>query len=216
MEKSITVGGLGRASVKPDTAEITLSVRARDSDYEKAMKEAQEKTGAVTRAVKDAGFSEEALKTVNFTAAADYDRERTPDGGFREVFLGYRVSHELRLTFPFEMAALSKALRAVSESGARAGLRIAFLAQNPEKARDEALTEAAKDAQKTAQTLCEAAGVKLGALLKIECESAEPVRESFSLDENAAMVMRAAAVPDLRPDDIRITQTARFTWEIEA
>ena len=59
---TITVKGIGKASVRPDCIQIDISLNSKRKSYQEALKRAEEKIGAVKQAVKNAGFEDDALK----------------------------------------------------------------------------------------------------------------------------------------------------------
>ena len=75
---------------------------------------------------------------------------------------------------------------------------------------------AAENARAKAEVLCAASGAKLGKLLHIrygrnEAEVCSRTNVMFACDEAAP---RAKGIA-LRPDDIRVSDTATFIWAIE-
>ena len=55
MTRTITVKGVGTATVKPDFVILSLSVEARNEDYEKAMQEAAHKIETLQTAIQTVG-----------------------------------------------------------------------------------------------------------------------------------------------------------------
>lgn len=67
MSRTITVKGIGRASAKPDTVVISMSLDSRAMDYDKAMEIAIDNLQDITSTLTDAGFGKEDVKTTNYT-----------------------------------------------------------------------------------------------------------------------------------------------------
>ena len=74
MARTITVKGVGKATVKPDQVVIRMSFEAKDKNYDQAMALAAEQVADLKRAFIDAGFEKDALKTTDFNIRTDYDR----------------------------------------------------------------------------------------------------------------------------------------------
>ena len=59
MSRTITVKGIGRASAKPDTVVISMSLDSRAMDYDRAMEIAADNIQDITSTLMDAGFEKE-------------------------------------------------------------------------------------------------------------------------------------------------------------
>ena len=59
MSRTITVKGIGRASAKPDTVVISMSLDSRAMDYDGAMEIAADNIQDITSTLMDAGFEKE-------------------------------------------------------------------------------------------------------------------------------------------------------------
>ena len=89
MARTITVKGIGSASVKPDQIEIHLSLAAKDKQYNKAMELASTQISRLYQTIEKAGLVSDNLKTTHFDVTTDYDRVRDKYGNYHEVFNGY-------------------------------------------------------------------------------------------------------------------------------
>ena len=112
MERIITVRGVGTARTKPDLVELSLELNAKDMDYNKAVRLADEKISELTDALVGIGFGEDALKTLNFNVSTSYEGVQDEKGVYRNVFDGYNVWHSLQLTFDFTAERLAETLSA--------------------------------------------------------------------------------------------------------
>lgn len=65
-----------------------MATAADEEDYDRAMEQAARQSGALTDAVKAAGFAAEDLKITRFNASANYESIRDRDGNYRQVFTG--------------------------------------------------------------------------------------------------------------------------------
>lgn len=83
-----------------------MTATATEKDYDHAMEQAARQSGAMTDAVKAAGFAAEDLKTTRFNASTNYESIRDRDGNYRQVFTGYQCSQGFRLAFPLDMKRL--------------------------------------------------------------------------------------------------------------
>ncbi|MGB4482777.1 MAG: SIMPL domain-containing protein, partial [bacterium] len=74
--------------------------------------------------------------------------------------------------------------------------------------------EAVKNAARKAEVLADAAGVKLGPIIRIDYTWSDIYIES-NLSIRAFMVSESAPDYDFTPEDIEITETVTTVWEIE-
>ena len=87
----------------------------------------------------------------------------------------------------------------------------------PEAAKAALIEAAVKDARRKAEILAGAAGVKLGALLRMDYSLAEPRLETAPMAK--AMLTRSNGAADsfamdIHPEDIRAEDTVTLVWEL--
>lgn len=217
MAKTITVKGVGKATVKPDQVEIRLTLSTKDKVYEKSMSIAAEQIDSLKTAFEKAGFGEGSLKTTNFDIRTVYDSVRDRDRNYISVFSGYECTHNLKLVFDFDTKRLSAALGAIADSRVNPKINIDFTVKNPAAVNELILQDAAANAKRKAEILCAASGVKLGELVCIDYNWGEITYISQAKYAMEDCIMSAAASPcdiDIDPDDIDAGDTATFVWEI--
>ena len=76
MNRTITITGVGKASVKPDQIVITLALETNDYEYEKTMQFATAAIATLNEAVHSAGFGKKDLKTTHFAIDTYYESYR--------------------------------------------------------------------------------------------------------------------------------------------
>lgn len=217
MARTITVKGIGRATAKPDTVVISMSLDSRDMEYDKAMEIAAGNIGSLTEALKGAGFEKDALKTTDFNVRTDYESVKDRNGNYHSVFKGYVITHRLKVEFPFDVKHLSTALSAIAGCLSHPQLSISFVVKDATAINEEMLRSATSNAKRKAEVFCEAAGVKLGELLSINYSWGELnicSDTSYALAEECVAAPMMAKSIDIEPDDIDVTDTATFVWEI--
>lgn len=217
MAKTITVKGVGKATVKPDQVEIRMTLSAKDMVYEKSMSMAAEQIDSLKRAFEEAGFGEGSLKTTNFDIRTVYDSVRDRDRNYVSVFSGYECTHNLKLVFDFDTKRLSAALGAIADSRVNPKINIDFTVKKPAAVNELILQDAAANARRKAEVLCAASGVKLGDLICIDYNWGEITYVSQAKYAMEDCIMSIDAAPcdiDIDPDDIDAGDTATFVWEI--
>lgn len=218
MPRTITVKGIGRASARPDTVVLSMLLESRDMDYSKAMEIAADNIEDITNAVMAAGFERDAVKTTNFNVRTDYENVKDRSGNYRQEFRGYVVSHNLKVEFGFDVKLLSQALSAIAGCLSHPQLSVSFVVKDAAAVNEEMLRSATANARKKAEILCNASGVALGKLLSIDYNWGEiDVRSDtrYSLAEDCLAAPMMARSIDIEPDDINVSDTATFVWEID-
>ena len=217
MPGTITVKGIGRATAKPDTVVLSMSLDSRASEYDKAMEVASDNIEDITRVLMDVGFDKDAVKTTNFNVRTDYDSVKDRNGNYRQEFRGYIVSHNLKVEFTLDVKRLSQALSAIAGCLSHPQISISFVVKDAAAVNEEMLRSATANARKKAEILCDASGAALGKLLSIEYNWGELNICSdtrYSLAEDCLAVPMMAKSIDIEPDDITVSDTAVFVWEI--
>jgi hypothetical protein len=204
-ERLIRVQGRGSASQAPDHVALSFGLKARDSDYQEALKLLDEKHRLLQNQVNMAGVSRKELMTTRFDVSAAYVTK-----GKQQVFDGYVASHFLRLEIPWERERLALVLGKLSDIVDGIDFQISFFVKDSVGLRNVALAEAVKRAEENARTIAKAAGVTLGQIVSVDYGWTEFRFESeFMLSANEAM-----AQPDINPDAITHSETVTTAWSI--
>ena len=218
MARTITVKGVGKASARPDYVVISMTLESNHKDYDKAMSIAAENIQHLSDTLVRCEFEKESVKTTNFNVRTDYEREKDRYGNYKSVFCGYEVTHQLKLSFDFEMKKLSEALSAIANCISHPQMSIAFTVKDATAINEEMLRSAATNAKKKAQILCEASGVSLGELIAIDYNWGELdifSHTRYECCEEACAPIMAGAPIDIDPEDIDVSDSATFVWEIK-
>lgn len=218
--RTITVKGVGSVFAKPDYITITLSIDAKNKDYDQSMTEAAERIESLQRAVCGVGFEKGDLKTTDFHVNASYENKMDRQGSYERVFTGYVCSYRLRLAFDFDAKRLAGTISAISDSKANPELSIAFTVKNPAAVHEELLASAAKNAKAKAEILCRASEVTLGELVTIDynwnnLNLVSPTNYALADECLPLMARSKCSAPEIEPDEIKVQDTAVFSWEIK-
>ena len=214
------VKGVGRVSVRPDYITISMTVESVRKDYNEAMKDAVQRIGKLQDAVVCTGDKKEDLKTISFDVDTRYDNIRDRQGNYKREFFGYAVTYRLKLSFDLDSKQLAKVIGAISESGAMPELSIAFAVKNPAEVSEALLVSATENAKAKAEILCKASGHELGLLLSIDYNWGELnviSRTRYAMEDSIQPLMAKSSLnaPEIEPDDINVSDTVTFTWEIK-
>lgn len=217
MERTITVKGIGKVSACSDYVILKMRLEAKDKQYDKVMDTATKQLAELKQSLLSIGFEKNAVKTTNFKVYTDYDSYKDEHDHYQRVFTGFVCCHQLKLAFDFDLKRLSQVLVTIASCPTHLELDIVFTVKNPTEINDALLREAAINAKKKAELLCEASGVKLGQLLIIDYNWDELNVYSdtkYKFDERSFRELSAIPSMDIEPDNIDVQDTATFVWKI--
>ena len=200
----ISVRGVGRVAVKPDTAVIRIGAETRAPVLADATADVARRSAAVIERVKALGVAERDISTVAYSIDPVVAPRRTDEDPTRIV--AYRVVNQVQVKIR-DLGATGRILDSALAAGANAISGLQFTVDDPSRPEAEARALAVKAAAATAGQLAAAAGVSLGALLTLtEDQAARPV-----VPRMTTAVMGAAAGPvESGQIEILVTVEARY------
>ena len=214
--KTITVKGTGYVSASPDVIELRFGLESTHQNYGSAMELAEKNIASLTNALLSVGFEKRSLVTSSFDINTDYQSKRNSDGDCVSFFVGYRISHHLKIEFDLDTKKLEHVLAAISLCEAKPKLTVNFRVKNPSAVSEKVLRSAAQNARAKAEILASASGVSLGELVAINYDWAELNVYSrtkylgIGVDAN----MPSPHAIDIEPEDIDAEDSATFIWQI--
>ncbi len=218
MDHLITVKGMGNVSVKPDLIIITMSLESHQYEYEKTMEFAADSVDALQKSLQSVGFDKRNLKTTNFNITTHYQNYKDKNNNYRSKFDGYICKQNLKLKFDFNMETMSKVLIAIAKAPVDPKLNIQFSVKDKGAVSEELLTKATENARRKAEILTKASGVTLGDLVNIDYNWGElhlysPTR--YETDNRCMLLAESSYDLDIEPDNIDVSDTVSFTWEVK-
>lgn len=159
---SIRVSGMGRVSIAPDKADLTLSVETQAKSAEAARNQAAAAMKALLKAVKAADVAEKDIQTRYVSLYPVY----APDTGNK--ISGYRLANQVTVIVR-DIGKISTVIdNAVTAGGNSVRVQgISFAIDNPEPALLQAREKAYSNAKAKAGQYAGLAGVKLGRAMHI-------------------------------------------------
>ena len=215
--RELIVKGIGKAAAAPDLIVLNISLEVNMPDYEKTMRRSTEMLDTLRAAIVSAGHDSKELKTTNFNVNTKYESYRE-NGGHKQRFAGYVCHHNLKLEFDLDMPLLGATLGAIAGCEAKPNFNIKFSIKDPTAVSEQLLESAIENARHKAEVLAKAAGVKLGAIQRIDYNWSEHhLYSQTDYQFNNLMVHEAAApmMMDIEPEDINVRDTATVVWAIE-
>lgn len=202
--RTITVPGVGRVEVVPDTADVRLGVAVTRPTVAEAREAAAATAGAILEAVLAAGVARGDVRTSGLTVSPEYDYE-----DHRPRLRGQQVSHLYRVTVR-SLDALGAVIDGALAAGATTLDGVVFRTADPAAAEAAARAAAIRDARLKATAIAAEAGVTLGGLVAVvEGGPGGPGRRPTS----ARMALAAEASPtpvEAGTEEIAVSVTATF------
>lgn len=208
MKRSISVPGVGRVSIQPDIATLRLGVLLVRQTAAAARESAAASMTAVIDALSAAGVARKDLRTalLSLSPVTDY----SPETGPRVT--GYQAANSLAVTVR-DLSSAGSLVDAALAAGATSMDGLDFSVDDPSAPEDEARKLAMADARRRAQTIADAAGVKLGNVTGVvEGERGGPV--PFPALRAVAFKAEAADTPvEAGSQEIVVSVTVAYAIE---
>ena len=222
MERTIRVTGKGKLKLTPDTVRLRMELNDTEKEYEAVFRKSMEHAEQVKEAFALLGFDKGDLKTINFEVNTEYEQYQDKRNNSRKRrFVGYKAEHVLKIEFARDRNVLGKVLYVVAALPSRPEFRIEYTVKDTEAAKNELLAAAVKDSKVKAQTLTEAAGVKLGEIVTIDYSWGEvefvsrPTSRLMDTDLRFDSLEEDSYEFDIEPDDIDVQDTVTVVWSLE-
>ena len=213
--KQITVKGTGRATAKPDLITLSMTLTSEDLVYEKSISAANEALEKLRQTLVNEGFARDDMKTVNFSVNTIFENVKDRREEYKQVFRGYRVSHDLSLEFAFDSKRLGRVLAAIAASSAVPDFRIGFSIKDKEALSAQILQNAVANARLKAEIIAAAATLKLGDIISIDYSTSDVhFRSPTQFGLRAEKMSLMSAEIDIQPNDVNVSETVTIIWEI--
>jgi len=162
--RQVVVQGTGQVAVVPDMAVVTIGVENRAANAAQAMAGTSEKVARLIEIANETGVALRDLQTSQLNLRTDYVHS---NNGQPPQIAGYIASNMLTIRLR-DIDAAPETLDRLVSAGANQLHGVQFTVQDPTPHMNEARRLAVADAMAKANLYAEAAGVKTGAVLRIE------------------------------------------------
>jgi uncharacterized protein YggE len=206
--RTVSVSGQGEVSAEPDLAYVTLGVQARRPTMAEARKEVATTVERVLALCKELKIDPKFVNATRVQVQPDYSWDERNN---KQVLLGYIVSRQVQVELR-DLEQLGPLIeRAVSAGVNQVGDPVLDSTQRKQLER-QAMTLAVQDARLNAETLAQAAGVRLGAVRSMSASGAPPVMPMY----RAKMVMSDAAAAPPAPEGSYDAGEMKFDASVSA
>ncbi|MBI5123396.1 SIMPL domain-containing protein [Candidatus Roizmanbacteria bacterium] len=205
-----TIEGTGEATAVPDTALISLGVNKEAATVEIAQNQVNQIINQITADLKKLGIEDKNIKTINYSVNPNYDNFV----GSQRIN-GYSVSANIEARIkPIEKA--NQAISIATKDGATqvGGVQFVLNDETKKKLEDKARIEAIKTAKTKAQSLANAAGIRLRKIVDVQENNSnavpQPMFRTMTLDKGAG---QAVPPTELNPGENKISITISLSYE---
>jgi hypothetical protein len=198
---AISVTATGEAWVAPDLAVVTFAVSGNGRELPPTRDDVNTRSSAVLARLRGLGLAEADIRAPDINIQPEYDYRK----GQRLV--GYRVARQMTVRVR-ELERLGEVLDAIVAAGANEVHGTQMTAADPSAAEHAALASAIRAARAKAEALASAAGVPLGAVVRIEEEASSGVGP-FPLRAMATMAESADVPTEVAAGELTVTRQIR-------
>ena len=206
MQRTLTVTGSGMVTLTPDVAYIYIGVHTENVSVAEAVAENNTKAQAVATAIKGFGVEEKDIQTTNFSI---WPQDQYDDKGNKSGTI-YNVDNTVYITVR-DLTKIGDLLDASIRAGANTINSIQFDVADKTEALSQARKAAVENAQKQAQELVDATGVKLGDVQTISYYDSTPLSADYGKGGGA---MAASSVP-VSSGQYQLTTTVTIVYELK-
>jgi uncharacterized protein YggE len=207
--RGISVSAQGEASVAPDLAIVSFAVSGDGKELGPTRDDVNRRSSAVLARLRELGIADKDLNAPDVGISPQYDYRRG------QKLIGYRVSRQVTAKVR-DLDRLGEVLDGVVDAGANEVFGAQMSAEDPSAAEHAALEAAVHAARAKAEVLAAAAGVKLGAVARIEEEADFGGPPMPKMRMMTAMAESADAGTEVATGDLTVTRRIRAWFELGA
>jgi uncharacterized protein YggE len=154
----VFASGDATVSKKPDVGFLSVGVESLKPTASAAQSDLASKAAKLIAKAKSIGIADKDINTSGYSVNPNYTSNSTIDG--------YRASEQISLKW-HNVDTVGAALDAMVQQGGATNVNVGFGLSNPKVAQAEARALAIGDAKSKAQAMADAAGVKLGQVMRV-------------------------------------------------
>lgn len=212
LNRSITVTGEGKVSIRADvaTVQMTVSSESGPRDLAAVQDTNSKRANDVIAFVKSEGVKAEDVKTLNYSIQPRYNYSQSG-----QQFLGYTIRQDIQVKIR-DLAKVGTILNGAVGHGANEVSGLQFTVDDEAKPEEEARNKAIEDAKAKAARLADELGVKLARITSYS-ESGGGVPPIFYREDMAYGKGGAGGgpSPSIEPGQNEVRSNVTITYEIE-
>ena len=207
--RSVSVSGNGEVTAEPDLAQVTLGVEARRPTMAEARAEVAKTVDRVLALTRDLRIDPKLVNATRVQVQPEYswnDKDR------KRVLLGYMVSRQVQVEVR-DLEQLGPLLERAVDAGVNQVNDPVLDSSKRKELERDAMTRAVQDARLNAETLAQAAGVKLGAVRTLNGSASGPVVPLYKARVAMADAM-AAPEASYQPGDMKFSASVSAEYDL--
>ncbi|WP_298955632.1 SIMPL domain-containing protein [uncultured Methylobacterium sp.] len=208
----IVVTGQASAEVAPDFATVEVAVETRGATPAAALDQSSAAAAKVVALAREFGAAGPDVATTAVVLRPATRSQRDPNGSVREVADGYQAVNAVRIRLR-DLPRLGALVRRIIDTGADRINGIGFGLLDPARAEAGIEAEAVRDARRRAETLADAAGLRLGRVERITTSPQGAVPPPYPMARALAAKAPGASVP-VEPGTVEVAASVEVTWAI--
>ena len=171
-ETTVTVQGIGTAEAEPDLLIVDVGVTIVDRSALSASQEARARMQRIFRALSEMGIPEDQVETTNLSIYTEHQPGR---GGPEEPETRYRAQNMVRVRSK-DVEEAGPLIDTLVKNGANQLMGVRFAVDDEREYLERARRAAVRDAMRSAESIAEELGMRLGRVLRVSDESGGPPR----------------------------------------
>jgi len=205
----LVVTGTGQVEVQPDQAQITLAVMSSGKNLEQLQDQNSRTVNQVISSLLEKGLQRSQIETSSFSVWPQYSYglsgvEKAPE------IIGYQVRNQITVTLNDTKSAGS-IIDTALKAGANEVQNISYFLSDRSSVEAAALNQACVNANKKANAIARALGIKIGAIISVKESS--PTAEIYPVRVYDGVAAAGEAVP-IQPGDVTVYGTVTITYQI--
>lgn len=200
------VEGVGKATAVPDTAQISLGITKTAATVKDAQSAVNTTINKLTSDLKNIGVEDKNIKTTNYSVSPNYEFTSG-----KQTTSGYTITTNIEAKIkPIEKA--NQAVDIATAAGANliGGITFTLDDDTKKKLEEDARKEAIKNAKEKAESLANAAGIKLGRIVDVQEYGNEPLPRFDAMPLTAE---KSSDQTQLSPGENTIQVTISLSYE---
>jgi uncharacterized protein YggE len=210
-QRLVSVSGAGEVKAQPDMAYVTIGVEARKTTVDEARAEVNATVQRILALTKDLKIDPKYVDSTRLQVQPDY---RWDDKTQRQVLQGYLVNRQIEVEVR-DLERLGTLLEKAVSAGANQVGGARLDSSKRKELERQALTLAVEDARLNADTLAQAAGMKLGPVQSLSASGSSPMPMfSERAMVAAAPPMADAADQSYKPAEMKFNANVSAQYEL--
>lgn len=207
---TLKVRGTGVVSVTADQVRVVLGVRETSSDVLEVQSTVNQKINAIYDALIEAGVENKDIATESLYIYANYDYT-----GETERLTGYTATNTISITTT-DISKMGEYIDISFQAGANTLDTVDFSSRNNAEARKEALQLAVQNAYEKAETIAEAAGMRIVQVKTFDETADNYYTDSGALYSNARVEGAADGATMIQASNLQVQATVVVEFELGA